>query len=105
MQASAVAVLVQKGRFDPPVALAIAEAIDMTLVNSQFVTVPVLDARIEAIRSEIRRLDDRFVTAEARTDEKLHRVKVELIFWIVGATAGSALLPKLLATVVEIAQR
>lgn len=101
MQAVTIEMLVQKGKFDLPTAVAIAEALDMTLVNAQVVTVPLLDARLAMLRSE---MTAGFKAAEARTDEKLQRMKTDLIFWIIGAVAGTAFLPKLLALAVAAAQ-
>lgn len=127
MQAAIVDVLVQKGRFDPQIALAVAEAIDMTIGTSQLVTVPILDARLDTVESRVNarfdavesrmnarfdamasgvnvrfealeaRMDARFEAADAKTDAKLQSMKAELILWIIGMTVGSAFLPKLVA--------
>src|SRR5690242_16070816 len=53
-QAETVDLLVRKAKFEPQVALAVAEAIDNAMTNSQLVTVPVLDARLADLRAEIR---------------------------------------------------
>ncbi len=101
MQAAIVDVLVQKGRFDPQIALAVAEAIDMAIGTSQLVTVPILDARLDAVSARFQvleaRMDARFEAAEAKADAKLQSMKTELILWIIGMTVGSAFLPKLVA--------
>jgi hypothetical protein len=100
--------LVQKGKFDLPTAVAIAEALDMTLVTTQVVTVPLLDARLAVIRSDMREFKAEvaaeFKAAEARTHAKLQRMKTDLIFWIIGAVAGTAFFPKLVALAVAAAQ-
>ncbi len=127
MQAASVEVLVHKGRFDPAIALAIAEAMDITLSHSQLVTVPVLDQRIDAVKSEVRELrsemkvcfqavdgglDARFKAAEERMEfsfrankaemkEASQRFRTEMIFWIIGVNVGTALLPKLGAALAE----
>lgn len=116
MQAAGVEVLVRKGGFDPAIALAIAEAMDITLSHSQLVTVPVLDQRIDAVRSEVRELrsemnvrfkavDERmefsFRANKAEMKESFQRFRIEMIFWIIGANVGTALLPKLGAALLE----
>jgi hypothetical protein len=52
--AAAVEILVEKGKFEPTVALGIAEAIEASVMHAQFVTVPILDARLQELRAEIR---------------------------------------------------
>ncbi len=53
MQAATVGILIEKAKFDPQVALAIAEAIDNERQESQLVTIPVLDARLADLKSEL----------------------------------------------------
>jgi len=53
MQAEIVETLVEKAKFEPTVAVAIAEAIDMAIAGPQLVTVPVLDAHLERVKGEI----------------------------------------------------
>lgn len=53
MQAATIGILIDKAKFDPQVALAIAEAIDNERQGSQLVTVPVLDARLADLKSEL----------------------------------------------------
>jgi hypothetical protein len=53
-QAATVDLLVKKAKFEPPVAMAVAEAIDNAMTESQFVTVPILDARLAEFRADIR---------------------------------------------------
>ena len=52
--AAAVEILIEKGRFEPEVALGIAEAIEASMMHAQFVTVPILDARLQELRAETR---------------------------------------------------
>ena len=53
MRAAAVETLMTKGRFEPSVAVAVAEAMDVTLQNAEPVTVPILDARLQGVRAEM----------------------------------------------------
>jgi hypothetical protein len=54
MQATTLDILIDKGQFDPKVARAVAEAIDNEIQGSQLVTVPLLDARLAALRGDLR---------------------------------------------------
>ena len=67
MQAATVELLKRKGRFPSEQALAVAEAIDMAIADQQLVTVPILDARLAAIRADV---DARFVAHEAKMDAR-----------------------------------
>ena len=53
IQAAAVEVLIDKAHFEPKVALAVAEAIDMSLGDAKLVTVPILDARLAALEARL----------------------------------------------------
>ncbi len=81
MHAAAVEVLIEKSKFEPHVALGVAEAIDMAIQSAQLVTTPVLDAR--------------FAASEARMLARMESIKSELVRWVfmvmlgnVGLTAG-----------------
>ena len=54
IRAEAVDILVRKGRFEPEVALGIAEAIEVANSLSQLVTIPDLDARLQDLKHEIK---------------------------------------------------
>lgn len=54
IHAEAVEILVQKAHFEPAVALGIAEAIVVSINLAQVVTVPILDARLQELRNEIK---------------------------------------------------
>src|SRR5437868_458179 len=54
IHAEAVETLVRKGRFEPEVALGIAEAIEASINLTQVVTVPVLDARLQELRHDVK---------------------------------------------------
>jgi hypothetical protein len=84
MQAATVDVLVQKGRFDPQIALAVAEAIDMTLSSSQLITVPILDARFVAFEAK---MDARFLAVKAELDARF--VAVDARFTELKAEIGA----------------
>jgi hypothetical protein len=54
IHAEAVEILVEKAHFEPAVALGIAEAIEVSINLTQVVTVPILDARLQELRHEIK---------------------------------------------------
>lgn len=127
MQAATVDMLIQKGKFDPPVAVAVAEVIDVAIANAQLVTIPVLDARFAVSEARVdarfaafeARIDARFVALEskmdvgfakvdarfeagdARTDAKLQKIKTDLIFWIIAVVVGNSYLPKIASGIAE----
>ena len=83
MTANTVELLSAKAGFPTEQALAVAEAIDMAIVDSQLVTVPILDARLAAL--------------EARIDQKFERFRLQMIIaMLAGYTAmgpvGAAIL-------------
>jgi hypothetical protein len=57
MQAATVDILIEKAKFEPRTAVAVAEAMDEAIGHfnrhSQLVTVPVLDARLSDLKSEL----------------------------------------------------
>src|SRR5437868_3584027 len=62
LEATAVDRLVDKANFHPDVALAIAEAVDITIQSHhRFVTVPMMDARFAALETK---LEVRFASIE-----------------------------------------
>lgn len=76
LQATTVDVLVNKGKLDPEVALAVAEAIDIAMTESRIVTVPILDARLTELRTDLfgvitavdQKLETRCLGLERRID-------------------------------------
>ncbi|MDB6161730.1 MAG: hypothetical protein JWO04_5436 [Gammaproteobacteria bacterium] len=72
MQAEVIDLLSGKGKFPTEQALVLAEAIDMAIEKTQFVTVPILDARFAAVNARIDSL-------EARMDLKLERWAVRMV--------------------------
>ena len=74
LNAVAVDLLVEKGGFEPRVALVIAEAIETSMTQAQIVTVPILDARL------------------AQLETKIERTKAELIRWVFVVMLGNVAL-------------
>jgi hypothetical protein len=72
MQAEVIDLLSGKGKFPTEQTLVLAEAIDMAIEKTQFVTVPILDARFAAVNARIDSL-------EARMDLKLERWAVRMV--------------------------
>ena len=66
MHAEMIDLLSGKGKFPTEQALALAEAIDMAIDKAQFVTVPILDARVATLDVRFAAIDARFAAVEAR---------------------------------------
>src|ERR1700738_2892832 len=94
--AAAVEILIEKGRFEPEVALGIAEAIEASMMHAQFVTVPILDARLQELRAEtriclmslesklsasIQDLKSEMLRSHAELEVKMERSRAELVRW------------------------
>jgi len=69
--AETVELLVKKANFQPQVALAVAEAIDNSMRDSQLVTVPILDARLADLKTDTQ-------AALLRLENKLDATKESL---------------------------
>ena len=78
LHAATVEILVEKAKFGPEVALGVAEAVELAMTQAQFVTVPILDARLHEVRAEIRVLEGKLdlSTKEHRAD--MQRLSAEL---------------------------
>jgi hypothetical protein len=92
LHAEAIEILIEKGRFEPEVALGIAEAIEASMMHAQFVTVPILDARLQELKAEIR-------LSQMSLETKMEGIKAELVRWVflvmlgnVALTAGATAL-------------
>jgi len=85
-QAETVELLVKKANFQPHVALAVAEAIDNSIRDSQFVTVPILDARLGELKAELKAMIE--VSSE-RLSKEIVATKAELARWVLLAMLGS----------------
>lgn len=74
-QAETVELLVKKANFQPLVALAVAEAIDGAMRDSQFVTVPILDARVADLRADtqaiLSRLENKIDVTQASLSKEI----------------------------------
>lgn len=73
MQAATVEILIEKGKFEPRVAVAIAEAMDEALDSKahqlQLVTLPMLDERLTALREKLEgRIEDKIGGLENKID-------------------------------------
>ena len=95
--------LCAKAHFTTEQALAVAEAIDMGIRESELVTVPILDARFlvsehrlaafetkmnEDFAAFMTRMDARFAAFEARIDQKFDRLRLQLILAILAGYAA-----------------
>jgi hypothetical protein len=64
MQAEVIALLSAKGKFPAEQALVLAEAIDMAIEKTQFVTVPILDARFATVDKQFAAVDRQFIAVD-----------------------------------------
>jgi hypothetical protein len=78
MYTEVVDVLTEKGEFKTEQALAVAEAIDMTIEKAQLVTVPILDARLAVVNARIDAL-------EIKLDAKLQRWSIRMMIVMVAS--------------------
>jgi hypothetical protein len=87
MQAEMIDLLSGKGKFPTEQALVLATAIDMAIEQTQFVTVPILDARFAAAEARTVRLEARmesgFATVNARIDSLEARIDLKMQRWAV----------------------
>jgi hypothetical protein len=80
-------VLIRKSKFEPQVALGIAEAIDMAIQSAQLVTVPILDARLASLEA------------------KVEGVKAELVRWVFLVMLGNVALSAGVTAILNAVQR
>jgi hypothetical protein len=71
MQAETIELLSGKGKFSMEQSLILAEEMDQVIEKAQFVTVPILDARLATLEG---RMDARFASQEAKTDARFASV-------------------------------
>ncbi len=102
MHAAVVEVLIGKSRFEPQVALGIAEAIDMAIQNAELVTVPILDARVAALQAG---LEARIKESAAALNVSLHSVKAELVRRVFLVMLGNIALTSGITAVLNAYQR
>jgi hypothetical protein len=81
LHAETFGILIEKGRFEPEVALGIAEAIETSMTHAQFVTVPILDARLQELRADTRialmSIENKLSTGFQEVDAKIDRTFAE----------------------------
>jgi hypothetical protein len=105
IHAATVGILIEKGKFEPEVALGVAEAIDLAMTQAQFVTVPILDARISEIRAELRvlvdKIDGKLDASSYKADmqrfgaeinAKLAEMEARLVRWVFLVMLGNVAL-------------
>jgi hypothetical protein len=118
LNAAAVEILIEKSKFEPEVAIGIAEAIEISMTHQQFVTVPILDARLHELRAEMRiglaslegklaasvqelksaivqssaELETKIECSKAGLETKIERSKAELVRWVFVVTLGNVAL-------------
>jgi hypothetical protein len=123
LHAATVEILVEKAKFGPEVALGVAEAIELTMTQAQFVTVPILDARLHEVRAEIRvlegkldlstkghkadmqrlsaELDAKLNTQSAKMEAKLAETEARLVRWVFLVMLGNVALSLTATTVLN----
>jgi hypothetical protein len=85
VNAVAVELLIDKGGFEPRVALGIAEAIETSMTQVQIVTTPILDTRIAQLEVK---LENRF----AELSTRIEGTKAELVRWVFLVMLGNVAL-------------
>jgi hypothetical protein len=78
LYAATVGILVEKAKFEPEVALGVAEAIELAMTQAQFVTVPILDARLHGVSAEIRVLEGKLDASTKEHKADVQRLSAEL---------------------------
>ena len=116
IHAATVGILIEKSKFEPEVALGVAEAIDLAMTQAQFVTVPLLDARLHEIKTDLRMLAEKvdakldtsvykadmqrfsaefnakFAAMDAKLDTKLPELEAKLVRWVFLVMLGNVAL-------------
>jgi len=120
IHAATVGILIEKSKFEPEVALGVAEAIDLAMTQAQFVTVPLLDARLHEIKTDLRmlaekvdakldtsvykadmqrfsaefnaKLDTKLGALDAKLDRKLAELEAKLVRWVFLVMVGNVAL-------------
>lgn len=92
MHAATVEILIEKAKFQPEIAVGIAEAIDVAIGGADLVTVPVLDTRFAAFETK---MDGRFAELKgeiAQLRNELYKTKAELVRWVFLVILGNVAL-------------
>jgi hypothetical protein len=96
LHAATVGILVEKAKFEPEVALGIAEAIELAMTQAQFVTVPILDSRLHGVSAEIRVLEGKLDASTQRLgaelNAKLAEMEAKLVRWVFLVMLGNVAL-------------
>jgi hypothetical protein len=96
IHAAAIEILIEKSRFEPEVALGIAEAIEASMTHAQFVTVPILDARLHELRAEMRvslaNLESKLNASVQNLRADMLRAHAELVRWVFLTMLGNVAL-------------
>ena len=92
IHAEAVEILIDKCEFEPEVALGVVEAIEVSITLAQLVTVPVLDARLQEIRTEIQTVRAEIATGLGKLETEIHKVNANLMRWVLLTMLGSVTL-------------
>ena len=107
LHAATVEILIEKAKFEPEVALGVAEAIELAMTQVQFVTVPLLDARLHEVSAEIRVLEGKLDAStkehkadmqrlstelDAKMDAKLAQMEARLVRWVFLVMLGNVAL-------------
>ena len=116
LHAATVEILIEKAKFEPEVALGVAEAIELAMTQAQFVTVPILDARLQEVRAEIRVLEGKLEAStkehkadmqrlstelDAKMDAKLAQMEARLVRWVFLVMLGNVALSLAATTVLN----
>ena len=112
LHAATVEILVEKAKFEPEVALGVAEAIELAMTQAQFVTVPILDARLHEVRAEIRVLEGKLDASikelkadmqrlAAEINAKLAQMEARLVRWVFLVMLGNVALSVAATTVLN----
>jgi hypothetical protein len=78
LHAATVGILVEKAKFEPEVAFGVAEAIELAMTQTQFVTVPILDARLHEVSAEIRVLEGKLDASTKEHKADMQRLSADL---------------------------
>jgi hypothetical protein len=112
LHAATVGILVEKAKFEPEVALGVAEAIELAMTQAQFVTVPILDARFHGVSAEIRVLEGKLDASTkehnadmqrlgAELNAKLSEMEAKLVRWVFLVMLGNVALSLAATTVLN----
>ena len=89
LNAVAVELLIDKGGFEPRIALVIAEAIETSIMHAQLVTVPILDARLHGLKAEF---EIKLADLKSGLGARIERTKSELVRWVFLVMLGNVAL-------------